>query len=89
MSWEPEATEIQRRRELALGQGGPEAIAKQHRQNRLTIRERIDRLLDPDTFEEIGPAAGSPGTAPMANWRALILPTSYWGLARSTGAGLL
>ena len=60
MSWEPEATEIQRRRELALGQGGPDAIAKQHRQNRLTIRERIDRLLDPDTFEEIGPAAGSP-----------------------------
>ena len=59
MSWEPEATEIQRRRELALGQGGPDAIAKQHRQNRLTIRERIDRLLDPDTFEEIGPAAGS------------------------------
>ncbi len=60
MSWEVETEEIQRRRELALGQGGADAIAKQHSQNRLTVRERIEHLLDPDSFEEVGPAAGAP-----------------------------
>jgi acetyl-CoA carboxylase carboxyltransferase component len=39
---------------LKLG-GGPEKIAKIHKQGKLTARERIDLLLDPDTFsQEIG-----------------------------------
>ena len=59
MSWKTETDEIGRRRELALEQGGTEAIAKQHGKGKLTIRERIDRLLDPGSFEEIGPAAGA------------------------------
>ena len=45
-------------RELALGLeqgGGPEKIRKQHEQGKLTARERIGRLLDPDTpLLEIG-----------------------------------
>lgn len=39
---------------LKLG-GGPEKIEKIHKQGKLTARERIERLLDPDTFSrEIG-----------------------------------
>src|SRR5687767_15489031 len=39
---------------LKLG-GGPEKIAKIHKQGKLTARERIDLLLDPDTYsQEIG-----------------------------------
>jgi len=39
---------------LMLG-GGPEKIEKIHKQGKLTARERIDLLLDPDTFrQEIG-----------------------------------
>jgi hypothetical protein len=34
--------------------GGPGKIRKQHDQGKLTARERIDRLLDPDSFLEIG-----------------------------------
>lgn len=34
--------------------GGPEQVKKQHTLNKLTVRERIDLLLDPDTFEETG-----------------------------------
>ncbi len=35
--------------------GGAKAIARQHKKNRLTARERIARLLDPDTsFFELG-----------------------------------
>lgn len=41
-------------RKLKLG-GGPDKIEKIHKQGKLTARERIDLLLDPDTyFQEIG-----------------------------------
>ncbi|MDC3405960.1 propionyl-CoA carboxylase [Luminiphilus sp.] len=60
MTWKAETDEIARRRKLALNQGGTEAIAKQHSQSRLTIRERIEKLIDPGSLEEVGPAAGTP-----------------------------
>src|SRR2546427_3174195 len=49
-------TEAIRRQEETLKEGGgAKAIARQHKKNRLTARERIGRLLDPDTsFFEIG-----------------------------------
>src|SRR4051794_19616070 len=40
--------------------GGEERVRRQHDQGRLTIRERIDRLLDEGTFHEIGALAGFP-----------------------------
>ncbi len=58
MSWKSETEEIYKRRELARRQGGEKAIAAQHRKGRLTIRERIDALLDEGTFEELGMGAG-------------------------------
>jgi propionyl-CoA carboxylase beta chain len=33
--------------------GGPDKIERQHKSGKLTARERIDLLLDPDTFREI------------------------------------
>jgi len=45
---------LQRRKTVRQG-GGPAAIEKQHRKGKLTARERIERLLDPGTFEELGP----------------------------------
>ncbi|RKX71721.1 methylmalonyl-CoA carboxyltransferase [candidate division WOR-3 bacterium] len=38
----------------ALKGGGEERIKRQHEAGKLTARERIDLLLDPDTFQEIG-----------------------------------
>lgn len=40
--------------EEALKGGGEDRIAKQHEKGKLTARERIDLLLDEDSFEEIG-----------------------------------
>lgn len=59
MSWEPEIEEIVRRRELAKRMGGPERIAEQHGQDRLTVRERIDLLTDNGSFRERGILAGA------------------------------
>ena len=60
MSWDKEIEEIHQRRKLAKQQGGADAVEKQHEKGRLTIRERIDELLDADSFNELGEAAGVP-----------------------------
>ncbi len=46
--------ELRARRQRALAMGGPEAIAKQHGEGKLTVRERVDRLFDAGSFQEIG-----------------------------------
>ena len=58
MSWKAEADDIAARRKLAEGMGGPEAIERQHSQGRLTVRERIESLIDKDSFQEVGKLAG-------------------------------
>jgi acetyl-CoA carboxylase carboxyltransferase component len=58
MSWEPELRELRRREELARRMGGEERVARQHSSGRLTVRERVERLFDPDTFHETGTLAG-------------------------------
>ena len=58
MSWKDETEQIHERRRLARQQGGEKAIAAQHRKGRLTIRERIDKLLDENSFDELGMATG-------------------------------
>ena len=60
MSWEAEVKELERRRHLAKQQGGQNGIAKQHAKGRLTIRERIDEVLDAGSFREHGRATASP-----------------------------
>ena len=42
-----------RRQQIQLG-GGEEKIAAQHAADKLTARERIDLLIDPGTFVELG-----------------------------------
>src|SRR3954452_24847327 len=58
MTWEPELEELRRREELARRMGGPERVERQHASGRLTVRERVDRLLDPGSFHETGAIAG-------------------------------
>ncbi|MEC8867839.1 MAG: carboxyl transferase domain-containing protein, partial [Pseudomonadota bacterium] len=60
MSWREEVDELKRRRRIARTQGGKQGIAKQHARGRLTIRERIDSLLDPGSFQEHGKATAIP-----------------------------
>src|SRR5262245_33828715 len=58
MTWEPELEEMRRREELARAMGGPERVARQHAAGRLTVRERVERLLDAGSFQEYGGLAG-------------------------------
>jgi acetyl-CoA carboxylase carboxyltransferase component len=58
MDWQQELDELQRRQALARELGGADKIERQHKGGRLTVRERIDHLLDADSFQEIGGLAG-------------------------------
>jgi acetyl-CoA carboxylase carboxyltransferase component len=57
--WAPEIEELRRREELTARMGGDENIAKHHDRGRLTVRERIDGLLDEGSFHEIGAVTGA------------------------------
>ncbi|HVL32298.1 MAG TPA: carboxyl transferase domain-containing protein, partial [Actinomycetota bacterium] len=59
MTWEPELEELRRREALARQMGGDEKVARQRAAGRLTVRERIERLLDTDSFHETGTLAGT------------------------------
>jgi acetyl-CoA carboxylase carboxyltransferase component len=54
----PLVEDLHARRERARAGGGPERIARQHEQGKLTARERIERLIDVETFTELGIHAG-------------------------------
>ena len=45
-------TELQEKKEQYRGMGGPERVERQHGQNKLTVRERLDLLFDEGTFVE-------------------------------------
>lgn len=57
--WSPELDELAQREAMAETMGGPEKVARQHNRGKLDARERIKRLLDADSFREIGKLAGT------------------------------
>ena len=52
------------RRSAASEMGGPERIERQHREGKLTARERVELLIDPGTFREYGLLATHSGHRP-------------------------
>ena len=54
MAFEKQMEEWARRRQRALEMGGAEKVTRQHARGRLIARERIERLLDTNSFVELG-----------------------------------
>jgi acetyl-CoA carboxylase carboxyltransferase component len=80
--WQPELDELRRREAFAERLGGPERVKRQHDEGRLTIRERIARLVDPDTFHEVGKIAGK-ASYDADNDLELLTPSNFvFGRAR-------
>src|SRR5438270_10554842 len=50
----PLVDDLHARREHIRQGGGPEKMARQHEQGKLTARERLDLLIDDGTFVELG-----------------------------------
>jgi len=57
-SWHKEVEELRHRKELAKRLGGDEGLRRQREAGKLTVRERITQLLDPNSFVEVGSIAG-------------------------------
>jgi len=57
--WKPLLDDLEQRRRAAAAMGGEERLARQHEDGRLDARSRIDTLLDPGTFVEVGTHVGS------------------------------
>src|ERR1700743_3518311 len=56
--WEETLEDLDRRRQRARAMGGSERLDKHHGKGKLDARARIERLLDPGTFREIGTLVG-------------------------------
>ncbi|EUA49916.1 carboxyl transferase domain protein [Mycobacterium xenopi 3993] len=56
--WQETLDDLGRRRQQARGMGGLERLAKHRSQGKLDARARVERLLDPGTFRELGTLVG-------------------------------
>ena len=59
MSWLPETEELERRGDWAEAMGGTENVERHHARRHLTVRERINALLDENSFTEVGKLTGT------------------------------
>lgn len=58
MTWQPELEDLAARKEMVRRMGGPEKVERQHQNGKLTVRERVQALLDANSFREVGSACG-------------------------------
>ena len=89
MTWQPELDELRRREALAREMGGPERVARQHAAGKLTVRERITRLLDEGSFHETGSVAGVGSYDEDGELTALLPANMVVGRGRVAGRGVL
>ncbi|WP_024927679.1 MULTISPECIES: acyl-CoA carboxylase subunit beta [unclassified Mesorhizobium] len=78
--WAPLLEELERRRIIALASGGPERVAREHKNGRSTARERILKLADEGSFLEIGTLVTTP-----TKDGALLASTFVCGLCEIDG----
>ncbi len=85
MSWKPEVDEIERLHALSRQQGGTEAVEQQHARGCLTVRERIEALVDPASFREHGELAGQSERGEQGELRSFTPASVVVGIARIGG----
>lgn len=85
MTWQPELDELRTRERFARQMGGPEKVQRQHDGGRLTIRERIDGVVDGGSFHEVGAIAGTATYDADGNLVDLVSSNSVMGRAMVDG----
>ncbi len=85
MVWEPEVEELERRRELAYQMGTPDRVQRHHDRGHLTVRERMELLVDKGSFRERGVLAGK-ATYDENGELSEFIPSNYvMGVAKIDG----
>jgi acetyl-CoA carboxylase carboxyltransferase component len=85
MTWQPELDELRERERLAKELGGADKVKRQHDAGKLTIRERIDGLVDKTSFHEIGAIAGKAQYDEANNLKELVPSNCVFGRAQIDG----
>jgi acetyl-CoA carboxylase carboxyltransferase component len=86
MTWDPELAELAQRTRLAAQLGGAERVERQHATGRMTVRERLDALLDEGSWREVGSVAAPRRTTSRGTCRRCSRPASWPVPAPSTAA---
>ncbi|MCA1524250.1 acyl-CoA carboxylase subunit beta [Bradyrhizobium yuanmingense] len=89
MNWKPELDELARREAFAREMGGVDKVKRQHDQGRLTVRERIDKLIDKGSFHEIGAVSGIGEYDSSGDLKKLTPANCVFGRARVDGRTLV
>src|SRR5512132_3289169 len=85
MNGKSEMDDLRRREEFDEALGGAERVKRQHDGGRYTIRERIDRLVDAQSFHEIGKIAGKASYDANNDLKQLTPSNFVFGRARLDG----
>lgn len=85
MAWERAVEDIHYVRGLAREMGGTERVERQHAGGRYTVRERVDKIVDPGSFVEAGPLVGAAEYDGDGNLRAFTPGAYVMGLAEIDG----
>jgi acetyl-CoA carboxylase carboxyltransferase component len=85
VSWQREIDELRAREALAEGMGGEERVSRQKAQGKLTARERVDGLLDPGSFHEVGKIAGRAEYGPDGTMLSYLASNMVTGRGRIDG----
>src|SRR5438067_6059782 len=85
VSWQPELDELRERERQARELGGADKIKRQHDAGKLTIRERIDGLVDRSSFHEIGAIAGRAAYDEQGHLKELTPSNCVMGRAQIDG----
>src|SRR5215210_7542268 len=81
--WGPLVDDLAKRHEKAAGMGGPELVERQHSLGKLTVRERLELLLDPGSWVEYGTLADS--MDPAYAGRYLAADAAVTGIGKIDG----
>ena len=89
IGWQPELDELREREEFARRLGGADKVKRQHDAGKLTIRERIDGLVDRGSFHEVGAIAGRAEYDEHGRLVELVPSNCVMGRARIDGRAIV
>lgn len=87
--WSDEYRELSFRRTKSDALGGEDAIGFQHSRGKNTVRERIEMLLDPGSFHELGKIAGKGAYDEAGRLKDFVPSNAVIGTGKVTGRKLV
>ncbi len=87
--WQNELDELATRREQAAAMGGPAALEKLQAKGIWNARERISKLLDANSFRELGRITGKGRYSPDGHFESLSPVNAIIGTGRINGKKLV